>query len=89
MQVFKYGEASAWHAARRKAGRLVPPPPHTHTPKPTNHQPKPSPKVGVGHLSGAVDDAAHDGDGHARQVAGALPDLVGHLLQVCKGEKVL
>lgn len=40
-----------------------------------------SPKIGVGHLSRAVDNAAHDGDGHARQVAGLLPNLVGHLLR--------
>ncbi len=40
-----------------------------------------SPKVGVSHLARAVDDAAHDSNGHAGQVAGARPDLVSHLLQ--------
>mmetsp|Transcript_18965 Transcript_18965/g.48520 ORF Transcript_18965/g.48520 Transcript_18965/m.48520 type:complete len:498 (+) Transcript_18965:325-1818(+) len=39
-------------------------------------------EVGVGHLAGAVDDAAHDRDRDAGQVARALGDLRCHLLQV-------
>lgn len=31
------------------------------------------------HLPGSVNDAAHDRDGHAGQVAGLLADLLGHL----------
>lgn len=33
------------------------------------------------HLAGAIHDAAHDGDGNAREVACPLPDLVCDLLQ--------
>mmetsp|Transcript_6634 Transcript_6634/g.20058 ORF Transcript_6634/g.20058 Transcript_6634/m.20058 type:complete len:528 (+) Transcript_6634:76-1659(+) len=39
-------------------------------------------KVCVRHLAGAVDDAAHHRDGHARQVARRLSDMLRHLLQV-------
>ena len=41
-----------------------------------------SPKVSVCHLSGAIDYAAHDGNGHTGQMPSALPYLVCHLLQV-------
>lgn len=32
--------------------------------------------VGVGHFSGAVDDASHDGDVEAFEVAGGVPDFI-------------
>lgn len=34
--------------------------------------------IGVGHFAGAVDDAAHDGDIEAFEVAGGVADLVEH-----------
>lgn len=42
-------------------------------------------EVSVGHLSWAIDDAAHDGDGDAWQVASAHPDLLSDLLEVEEG----
>lgn len=78
-----------WAAALLVAAPAAPPPHHArmahskqiYRPSTWSHVPASSPKVCVSHLAGAVDDAAHDGDGHARQVAGARPDLVSHLLQ--------
>ena len=42
-------------------------------------------EIRVGHLTGAVDDAAHDGDFHAFEVLGARLDSSGNGLQVEKG----
>ena len=42
-------------------------------------------EVGVGHLAGAVHDAAHDRDLHAGQVAGDVLDLVRDRLEVEQG----
>src|SRR5579862_4098909 len=39
-------------------------------------------EVGVGHLTGAVDDAAHDGNTHAWQMGGARLDAIGGAFQV-------
>ena len=39
-------------------------------------------EIRVGHLARTVHDAAHDRDGHAGEVPGALGDGGGHLLQV-------
>ena len=42
-------------------------------------------EVGVGQLAEAVDDAAHDGDFDAAQVAGGGLDALGGLLEVEEG----
>jgi hypothetical protein len=42
-------------------------------------------EVGVGHLAGAVHDAAHDGDFHALEVAGLGADALGGGLQIEEG----
>ena len=39
-------------------------------------------EVGIGHFAGAVDDAAHDRDLDALEVAGARGDALGRALQV-------
>ena len=41
-----------------------------------------APEVGISHLAGPVDDAAHDRDGHAWEVPRPGADLLGDLLQV-------
>ena len=42
-------------------------------------------EVGVGHLAGAVDDAAHDGDFYALEVDGGFLDAGGGALEIEKG----
>lgn len=39
-------------------------------------------EVGIGHLAGAIHNAAHDGDAHAFEVAGGFADLLGGVLQI-------